>query len=570
VRVWKEERSKVETSAEALTGQIKGLKTVAHGDAVPGPEALTEGVAQFAHTFDKTRGGFGSAPKFPRPGELLFLLRETARTRDYAPALMVAKTLQAMSLGGMRDHIGGGFHRYSVDANWRVPHFEKMLYNQAQITLASLETYQLTGDVFFADVAEDTLEYVRREMTNAGGGFFSAEDADSIPPDEASNPRAHKTEGAFYLWTQAELDQLLGGSEEDAQIFKMRFGIRADGNAPEDPQGEFTGKNLLYVASTIEEIAEKTGKSRDEVEATLHRARMTLFKARLARPRPYLDDKVLTGWNGLMLAAFGRAARVLPTRASRASYLEVAERNAQFLEKAMWDPSRQILRRRYREGDAAIDGYAEDYAYLIFGLLELFQVSGNPHWLEWALTLQKRQDEQFWDAESGGWFNTTGEDPSVILRLKEDYDGAEPAPSSISVLNLLWLSHLTGEGRFVEQLEKTLKMFGPNLAKIARAVPVMMAALSAYHAGIRQVVVVGDWSNEDTAALQTELSSVYQPFSVFIPVEPGARQTELARLLPLVEPMAMRDGKATAYVCRDFSCDAPVTEPAELRAIIRS
>jgi uncharacterized protein YyaL (SSP411 family) len=568
VRVWKEERSKVQASAETLTGQIKGLKSVTGGDAVPGPEALTEGVAQFAQTFDKARGGFGSAPKFPRPSELLFLLRETARTGDYTPAFMVAKTLQAMSLGGMRDHIGGGFHRYSVDANWRVPHFEKMLYDQAQITLASLEAYQLAGDGFFADVAEDTLEYVRRQMTNPDGGFFSAEDADSIPPEHAGDPHAHKTEGAFYLWTEAELDQLLGAREQDAKIFKLRFGIRPDGNAPEDPQGEFTGKNLLYVASSIEEIVEKTGQSKEEIEAALHRARMTLFKVRLTRPHPYLDDKVLTGWNGLMLAAFARAARVLPAGPSRAVYLDTAERNARFLEKAMWDPSRQIVRRRYREGDAAIDGYAEDYACLIFGLLELFQATGNPHWLEWSQTLQKRQDELFWDTENGGWFNTSGDDPSVILRLKEDYDGAEPAPSSVSVFNLLWLSHLSEDRRIVDQIEKTLKMFGPNLAKIARAVPMMMAALSTYHAGIRQIVIVGERGRDDTTALQAEVAGVYQPFSVIVPVTPGTQHADLARLLPFIASMDMREGQATAYVCRDFTCGAPVVNGSELRTII--
>ena len=203
VRVWQQERAKVQLSAENLTEQIRGLRSVSPGGDVPDADALKEGVAQFAQTFDQARGGFGGAPKFPRPSELLFLLRETARTGDYTPAFMVAKTLQPMALGGMRDHVGGGFHRYSVDANWRVPHFEKMLYDQAQITLACLETYQLAADRFFAEVAEDTLEYVMREMTNPEGGFFSAEDADSVPPEEASNPNAHKTEGAFYLWTQA-------------------------------------------------------------------------------------------------------------------------------------------------------------------------------------------------------------------------------------------------------------------------------------------------------------------------------------------------------------------------------
>jgi uncharacterized protein len=561
VRVWQQERTKVQLSAENLTEQIRGLRSVSPGGGVPDPDALKEGVAQFAQTFDQVRGGFGGAPKFPRPSELLFLLRETARTGDYTPAFMVAKTLQPMALGGMRDHVGGGFHRYSVDANWRVPHFEKMLYDQAQITLACLETYQLAADSFFAEVAEDTLEYVMREMTNPEGGFFSAEDADSVPPEEASHPNAHKTEGAFYLWTQGELETLL---KADFDVFRYRFGIRPDGNAPEDPQGEFTGKNLLYVASTIEEVAQRAGVSRDEVDASLQRSRMILFQARLSRPRPHLDDKVLTGWNGMMLASFAKAARVLPGEPARARYLAAAERAARFLEQFMWDASRHVVKRRYREGDTAIDGYAEDYAYLIFGLIELFQAGGDPRWLEWARALQKRQDEQFWDAENGGWFNTTGADPSVILRMKEDYDGAEPSPSSISVLNLLMMAHLTNEAELFERIDRTLKMFGPQIGKVARAVPMMLAALSTYHAKVAQIVIVGAPDDAATKTLMREAVAKYDPFSVIVPVEPGAAQSRLARMLPFISAMTMRDGRATAYVCHDFTCGEPATDPAGL------
>jgi len=561
VRVWQQERSKVQLSADGLTEQIKGLRTAEPGGEIPGTDALKEGVAQFAQTFDQARGGFGGAPKFPRPSELLFLLRETARTGDYTPAFMVAKTLQAMSLGGMRDHIGGGFHRYSVDANWRVPHFEKMLYDQAQITLAALETFQLAADRFFADVAEDTLEYVLREMTNPEGGFFSAEDADSVPPEDAASPHAHKMEGAFYLWTQGELEALL---KDDFDIFRYRFGIRPEGNAPEDPQGEFKGKNLLYVAGTIDEVAERTGRTRDEVESALHAGRMTLFETRLSRPRPHLDDKVLTGWNGLMLAAFARAARVLASNEARARYLAAAERSAAFLESRMWDERRGILRRRYRDGDAAIDGYAEDYAYLIFGLLELFQAGGDPHWLEFSRTLQRRQDEQFWDAGNGGWFNTTGADPSVILRMKEDYDGAEPSPSSMSVLNLLTLAHLTNEAELFDRIDLTLKMFGPRLGQLARALPMMMAALSTYHARVAQIVIVGVPGDEGTQSLVREAAAKYDPFSVVVPVQPGPLQSQLARMLPFVEAMQMREGRATAYVCHDFTCAEPTTDPAGL------
>jgi uncharacterized protein len=566
VRVWQYEHAKVHESAAKLTEQIRGMRATVRGDTIPAPETLTEGVAQFAQTFDKVRGGFGDAPKFPRPSELLFLLREAARTKDFAPALMVAKTLQAMALGGMRDHIGGGFHRYSVDAEWRIPHFEKMLYDQAQITLACLEVQQLAGDAFFADVAEDTLQYVRREMTSPEGGFYSAEDADSEPPANGVRAHAaHKMEGAFYLWTEKEIDELVG---EDGDIVKLRFGILPNGNAPQDPQGEFIGKNALYVARSVDEIAETTGQSRDEVEASLARSRRRLFEARLKRPRPHLDDKILTAWNGLMLGAFARAARVLPSAGARAHHLHTAVKAAEFLNGTLWDAARNVMKRRYRAGEAAIDGYSEDYAYLIFGLLELFQAGGDPRWLEWARVLQRRMDDLFWDKERGGWFNTTGEDPTVLLRLKEDYDGAEPAPSSISVLNLLTLVQLTDDRGLYRKIEETLKMFGPRLGQLARAVPMMMAALSAYHARLSQIVIVGP--REQAEELLSELAGKYLPFAVVVPVEPGERQAGLARVLPFIAPMHMRNGRPTAYVCRDFTCGEPATDASSLRERLTS
>ena len=398
-------------------------------------------------------------------------------------------------------------------------------------------------------------------MTNPEGGFYSAEDADSVPPEHAAEPKAHKTEGAFYLWTESELQSLL---KDDFTAFRYRFGIRPEGNAPEDPHGEFTGKNLLYVASSIEEIAERTGQSRDEVTATLERSRMVLFQQRLTRPRPHLDDKVLTGWNGLMLAAFARAARVLPGADARSRHLDAAVRSATFLERHMWDAARQIVKRRYREGDTAIDGYAEDYAYLIFGLLELFQAGGDPHWLEWARTLQQRQDDQFWDDGNGGWFNTTGTDPSVILRMKEDYDGAEPSPSSMSVLNLLMMAHLTNEAELFARVDRTLKMFGPDIGRLARAIPMMMAALSTFHAKVAQIVIVGTRDDPATEELMREAAAKYDPFSVVVPVDPGNGQSELAHLLPFIGAMNMRDGRATAYVCHDFTCSEPATDAAGL------
>src|SRR5581483_10731863 len=352
------------------------------------------------------------------PSELLFLMREHARTGDADSRDMALRTLRAMAVGGTRDHVGGGFHRYSVDAEWRVPHFEKMLYDQAQLALAFCEAGQISGDQFYTEVAEDTLLYVQREMTDAAGGFYSAEDADS-----------EGREGAFYVWTSEEIDALLG---ERAAIVERRFGVRPDGNVPHDPQGEFTGRNILYIDASIDEIAQERGCAAAEIVEALNDARVRLFQARLQRPRPHLDDKILTAWNGLMIAAFARMARATGSTA----FLASARRAAAFVREHLWRADGAALRRRYRAGHADIDAYAEDYACLIFGLLELFQADSDPVWLEWAIALQRRQDELFWDETSGGWFSTTGRDATVLLRMKEDYDGAEPTASSVSVWNL--------------------------------------------------------------------------------------------------------------------------------------
>ena len=569
-RVWKNDRPRVEGAATELLERLKMVTGAgAHGrgeSTLAGPEALDAAVESYQNAFDERHGGFGDAPKFPRPSELLLLLREYARRTaagdlGQTPLRMATDTLRAMALGGMRDHVGGGFHRYSVDAEWRVPHFEKMLYDQAQLTLAYLEAAQATGDDFYATVAEDTMAYVMRDLTDREGAFYSAEDADSVPPEQAGDPSAHKSEGAFYIWTDAEIGEVTG---DDAAIVRRRFGIEADGNAPQDPQGEFTGRNLLYVAQPIEDIAVRASQTPDAVVDALGRARASLFAVRERRPRPHLDDKVLTAWNGLMIAAFARAARVLSGSATAPRYLAAARRAAVFIRQTLWVESGQRLLRRYRDGEAAIDGYAEDYAYLIHGLLELFQADGDPAWLEWATTLQSVQDRLFWDDADAGWFSTTGNDPSVLLRLKEDYDGAEPAAGSVSVINLLALESLVGGGAWIEKAERTLARFGPKVGAAGRVVPMMLAGLSAWHADHTQVVIVGPPEREDTLALQREVASRYRPFAAVVPVRPGPTQEALSTLMPFVGPMQMRDGRATAYVCRAFTCREPVTDPSAL------
>jgi len=565
-RVWSHDRARVDFAAAELFDR---LKSVAGADgrsqaesSIARPDALAEAVEQYQVAFDRRHGGFGDAPKFPRPSELLFLLREHARTGAQPPLLMATETLRAMALGGMRDHVGGGFHRYSVDAEWRVPHFEKMLYDQAQLVLAYLEAAQATGNEFFATVAEDTLAYVTRDLRDAAGGFYSAEDADSLPPEGGP-----KKEGAFYVWSDAEIGALLGA---DAEIVRKRFGIKPDGNAPHDPQGEFTGQNLLHTARSIEAVAAETGRTPGEVIAALGRARQTLFDARGHRPRPHLDDKVLTSWNGMMIAAFARAARVLPERPQAGAWLATARGAAHFIKDHLWRASDGTLLRRYRDGDAAIDGYAEDYSSLIWGLLELFQADGDPAWLSWARELQAQQDARFWDEQEGGWFSTTGRDPSVLLRLKEDYDGAEPSATAVSILNLLALAHLTADDDARTKVERTLGRYGERAGRAARVIPMMLAGLSTWHAAAMQVVVLGD--DQDAAPLRAEVARHYLPFALImpVPVTPGDAQRALAATVPFVGPMQQKGGRATAFVCRDFACREPVTTAEALAAQLQA
>jgi len=571
-RVWRDERSKVLESASTIVSRLRalGLPDAGRGSSsspggglaasgAPGTDLLDDVVQQFAGTFDARRGGFGDQPKFPRPSELLFLLREHHRTGAATPRDMVVKTLGAMALGGMRDHVGGGFHRYSVDGNWRVPHFEKMLYDQAQLVLAYVEAAQVTGDRYFANVALDTLDYVRRDLTDPGGGFHSAEDADSVPPERAGEPQAHKMEGAFYVWRDEEIGEALGA---DAEIFRMRYGIQPDGNAPFDPQHEFTHKNLLYTARPIEEIAAITGRSSSDIASALERSRLSLRQVRAGRPRPHLDDKVLTAWNGLMIAAFARAGRMID---GASDYVADAQRAARFIRSAMWEQGSGILRRRYRRGEVGIDGYAEDFAYLIFGLLELFQADGDPAWLEWAMALQRRQDELFWDPQDGGWFSTTGHDPTVLLRMKEDDDGAEPSATSMSVLNLLVLSHLTTDATWTDRLDRALVAFGRRAASAGRAVPMFLAGLSAYHQSSLQVVVTGH--REAAEPLLAVFRRHYVPTAIVIPAVPDHR-AGLIRVLPWTAAMAS-SGDPTVYLCRDFGCEQPITNAAGVEAAMR-
>ncbi len=573
-RAWKDERGRLLESADSVVSRLRQTsgadEAAADRAPVAGLGALDAGINAFAQAFDQRRGGFGGAPKFPRPSELLFLLNAHALTGDARAKRMALDTLRAMAIGGLRDHIGGGFHRYSVDADWRVPHFEKMLYDQAQLILAYLDASQVSGEAFYATIAEDTLDYVTRELTSPDGAFFSAEDADSlIAPQSADEglghePSAEKREGAFYVWTAREIDALFG---DDAGIVRRRFGIQDAGNAPADPQGEFIGQNLLYVSESVEDVAARTSRTDDDVMRVLGQARTTMFEARLTRPRPHLDDKVITAWNGLMIAAAAKAARVLVESPRRAEWRDAAVRAASAIQAHLWKPAERLLLRRLREGEAAINGFCEDYACLTWGLLELFQATGEGRWLDWAIDLTGIQTERFFDARDGGWFNTTGEDPSVLLRLKEDYDGAEPAAASVTVRNLIALSHLTGDATLSDRAKATLERYGPQIGQVVRVMPLMVSNVALWHATKAEIVIAGDPAAAETRALEAVASRRYLPWAITIPVDPGradpSRDSRLPQMSSLVAAAAARAG-ATAFVCAGFTCQTPVSDPEAL------
>jgi uncharacterized protein YyaL (SSP411 family) len=561
---WKAERQELIQSADDVLARLReatGADSAAPDRApVAGRDALTAGIGSFAQTYDGRHGGFGAAPKFPRPSELVFLMHAHALTGDWPARTMALDTLRAMSLGGMRDQIGGGFHRYSVDAEWRVPHFEKMLYDQAQLVMAYLEAEQIAGDGYYASVAEDTLDYVRRDLTAPDGAFYSAEDADSLVPGAEAAPghAAEKREGAFYVWTQGEIARLLG---DDAEVAGKRFGVEPHGNALSDPQGEFTGQNILYVAQPIEDVAARTGTPVEEVMAALVRARQTLFESRATRPRPHLDDKIITAWNGLMIAAFAQAARVLVTSPRRDEWREAAVRAAAWVRQELWRPADRRLYRRHRGGESGIEAFCEDYAYLGWGLIELFQATGDAQWLTWARELVEVETALFHDPRDGGWFSTTGKDRSVLLRVKEDYDGAEPAAASVTVRNLITLGHLLGDASLTALAERTLERYGPHIGRAVRVMPLMVANIVLWHGGGTQIVIAGERDAEDTRALEAEAARRHLPWAVTIPRAPAAAAPAA---LPWLGAMTARDGHAAAYVCSDFTCQAPVAEAGAL------
>src|SRR6266480_4635977 len=446
---WKQDHEKIAEQGGKIVAALRESQSAVADQGKIDEAILSAAYQQIERSYDPKEGGFGTAPKFPRPVSLNFLTRFYTRdpkSESGKHALeMDLVTLRKMAAGGMHDHLGGGFHRYSVDRYWHMPHFEKMLYDQAQLAGAYLDAFQITRDRQFESVARDILDYIARDMTSKEGGYFSAEDADSL--FERGKPE--HGEGAFYVWTEKEIDTALGDA---AEIFDFHYGVQSHGNAPEgsDPQDEFRGKNVLIARHTIAETAQHFQKSDDEVRNSLARGREILMSIRNKRPRPHLDDKIIAAWNGLMISAYARAAQLL----GEPRYLEIATRAANFTRKQLWDDSKKMLYRSYRDGRGDVEGFADDYAFVIQGLLDLYGASFDVEWLKFAIELQETQDRLFFDEQNPGYFSTSGKDKTVVLRMKDDNDSAEPAASSVAALNLLRLAQIRDKKQWEERAEK--------------------------------------------------------------------------------------------------------------------
>jgi uncharacterized protein YyaL (SSP411 family) len=553
---YRDRRAEVERGAQNLLAQLNRTLAPRADTGDLSLETLEAAHHALAREFDSAHGGFGSQPKFPPSMDLEFLLRIHHRTGWKKAWEMVDLTLRKMAQGGMYDQLGGGFHRYSVDERWLVPHFEKMLYDNALLSRVYLHAYQASGDPFFRRVVEETLDYVLREMTYVGvaGGFYSTQDADS-----------EGEEGKFFVWTPDEVDTLLG--EDDGPLFRAYFDVTEAGNASTGSAHGFEHKNILHVDHSVEEVAARLSVTPERLSEAIERGKRTLFEAREKRVKPRRDDKILTAWNGLMLASMADAGAVL----NRQDYVQAAAEAAEFVLTRLRDENGRLLR-SYKDGQSKYDAYLEDYAYLADGLLALYQATFDVRWLEEARTLADEMLARFWDEKHGGFFDTASDhaDQALIIRPKNITDNATPSGNAVAASVLLQLSTLAGppdkDGRseaYYRHAVETLRLLSGSMARYPRAFGHALSALDAYLATTQEIVIIGDSGETATQALLETVHQRYLPNKVLVLAHPQ-QVDELRQRVPLLAGRTQIDGAPTAYVCENYTCQLPVTEPDAL------
>ena len=536
---YKARRGEVTRTTSQLVQRMTQLSAGMAGVEPLTVEVLQSAKRAVAGQFDGRHGGIGLQPKFPQPMTYEFLLRHHARTQDPESLEMVELTLTRMAEGGIFDQIGGGFHRYSTDTYWLVPHFEKMLYDNALLARLYLHAYQVTGDPLYRRIVEETLDYIAREMTDANGGFYSAQDADS-----------EGVEGKFFVWRPEETIDLLGKTEGD--LFNSYYGVTRKGN--------FEGRSILHVAKGG---AGAKGMSDEEFEKTLRRWKMILLAARNERVAPGLDDKVLTSWNGLAMRAFAEAGAAL----GRQDYVEKANINAKFLLDSLVRDGR--LLRTYRNGEAKLNGYLEDYAFLIDGLLVLHEATLDGRWLDESISLGEAMVDLFWEESEGRFYDTGRDHEELVLRPRDYTDNATPCGSSMAADVLLRLAVITGDSEHQRRAVTSLRSVRELMSRFPTGAGHWLGALDFYLSTPKEIAIVGGAGDAETNALLSEVSRRYLPNRVLVgSVGDGTAETRSG--VPLLEDRDRVDGKATAYVCENYACNFPVTEPAALAAQLAS
>jgi uncharacterized protein YyaL (SSP411 family) len=496
----------------------------------------------FQDTFDAVNGGFGIAPKFPQPTNLSMLLCYWCRAGDEQALEMVEKTLDAMAKGGIYDHIGGGFHRYATDTRWLIPHFEKMLYDQALLSKVYLQTYQITKNQGYASIAREILDYVLRDMTDIDGGFYSAEDADS-----------EGKEGTFYLWTPKQIASVL--DKDHARLFNAYYGVTEKGNFEE-------GKTIPRVSTSIERLGKEYQKNPMDIENALANARTKIFAQRQKRIRPHRDDKVITAWNGLMISSLAYGGAVLEEE----KYITAAKRSAEFILSTLYKNGR--LMRYYRDGQVVEKAFLDDYAFMTMALLDLYETTFDAKWLIEAKRLSEEMIELFADSEGGGFFLTGKDGEKLIARTKPGSDGAIPSGNSIVALALLKLGRLTMNQRFTEKGSDVLEAFSQQLKQSPAYSSAMLTALNFWLGPAQEIVIAGSANANDTKRMLRLVRSKFLPNAVVLLHEPGQRGSAIEQIIPFLKGQTAIDGKATAYVCENFVCNQPVNKINDLEKMI--
>jgi len=533
---FRERREEVEENAHQIRELLRRATTELPKPDDLTPEILTEASEQLARSFDARNGGFGGAPKFPQPASLEFLLRQDKRGGGQREAIMVQRTLDRMASGGIYDQIGGGFHRYAVDAVWLVPHFEKMLYDNAQLASVYLAGFQAYGDDRYRQVAEETLDFVARELTDPHGGFYATLDADTA---------GH--EGLYYTWTSEELDETL--SSEDAGIAKLWFNV--------EPGGNFEGRTVLAAPRTAADVADRLGITESALIESLAQIKRRLLEIRELRERPGRDEKVITGWNGLMLRAFADGSRVL----DRDDFRDVAVRNAAFVLEHLQRDGR--LLRSWKNGDARIAGFLEDYAFFIDGLLALYRATLDSRWLDEALRLADLMVVEFGDPDGPGFFDTSSSHETPVARPRDLHDGATPSGNSVAAEVLLRLGAMTGIDDYSSRASELLRTMASTMREHPLATGRYLSAVDFYLGPVKEVALAGDRESSELQALLDALYDQFQPNLIAGYVD--QERDDVAERLPFLQDRPPRDGRATAYVCEHFACLAPVHDPDALR-----